>query len=101
MSGIFFASTGGSLMNRAKPLWPGTEIATRSPARSLRETELLERFADQLVAIGFGLRENLRVFDVVEGLDDDPLVVLFVRTTAQRFERTGQYRCPKRRYFSP
>ena len=49
--------------------------------------ELLERFADQLVAIGFGLRENLRIFDVVEGLDDHPLVVLLVRTAAQRFQR--------------
>ena len=37
MSGIFFDSTGGSLMNRAKPLWPETEIATLSPRTELRE----------------------------------------------------------------
>ena len=88
MSGIFLRSTGGSLMNRARPLWPGTEIATRSPARSLRETNCCERFADQLVAIGVGLRENLGVLDVVEGLDDHSIVVFFVRPAAQRFQRT-------------
>ena len=74
-------------MNRAKPLWPGTEIATLSPANVVAREELLERFADQLVAIGFGLGEDLRVFDVVEGLDDDPLVVLLVRTATQRLQR--------------
>ena len=37
MSGIFLASTGGSLMNFDRPDWPGADTATRSPARSWRE----------------------------------------------------------------
>ena len=74
-------------MNRARPLWPGTEIATLVARHVVPRDELLERLADQLLAIGFGLREDLRVFDVVERLDDHPVVVLLVRPAAQRFQR--------------
>ena len=38
MSGIFFASIGGNLMNFDRPDWPGTEIATRVPLSLLRLT---------------------------------------------------------------
>jgi hypothetical protein len=37
MSAIFFSSTGGSLTKRARPLWPGTAMATVSPRRVLRD----------------------------------------------------------------
>ena len=47
--------------------------------------ERVERFFDQLVAIGFGLREDLGVLDVVERLDDHPVVVFIVRPATQRF----------------
>ena len=67
MSGIFFSSTGGSLTKRARPLWPGTLMATVSPRRVLRDRNLCQRLAGQLVGVGVGLAEDLGMLDVVEG----------------------------------
>src|SRR5436305_1438149 len=39
--------------------------------------ELLQRLADQLVTIGFRLRENLGVLDIIECFDDQPVVLFF------------------------
>ena len=86
MSGIFFASTGGSLMNRARPLWPATEMATVSPTDVVPREERLERLADQLRRLGLGLGENLGVLDVVERLDDEPLWFFLMWTARQRLK---------------
>jgi hypothetical protein len=48
--------------------------------------ELLKRLPDQLFAIGFRLREDLRILDVVERLDHHPMFILFMRTATQRLE---------------
>ena len=71
MSGIFFDSTGGSLMNRARPLWPETRDRHPVAADRVAREELLQRLAHQLGRIGVGLAENLGVFDVVEGVGRD------------------------------
>ena len=67
MSAIFFSSTGGSLTNRARPLWPATLMATMSLPELVARQELLQRLAGELVRVGVGLGEDLRVLDVVEG----------------------------------
>ena len=42
-------------------------MTTMSPRSALRDRNLLERLADELVGIGVGLGEDFGVFDVVEG----------------------------------
>ena len=49
--------------------------------------ELLQGVADQFGGVGTGLAEDLGIFDVVEGVGDDPLAV-FVGATSQGLQRT-------------
>ena len=60
----------------------GDPIALDVVAREKRR----QRFGDQLVWIGFGLTEDLGIFDVVEG-DDFHLGLVVVRHAAHRLER--------------
>ena len=92
MSAIFFSSTGGSLTKRARPLWPGTLMATMSPLRCVARQELLERLARQLVGVGVGLAEDLGVLDVVEG-GGGRNAVDHLQPSALR--RSGRGRCPR------
>ena len=88
MSGIFFASTGGSLMNRARPLWPGhrdRHPVARAPL--LRERNCFSASAISSAGSASGWREDLGILDVVEGLDDD-LVGVVVRPATQGLQRT-------------
>ena len=71
MSAIFFSSTGGSLTKRARPLWPGTLMATDVAAKVVARQELVQRLAGQLVGVGVGLAEDLGMLDVVEGGGDE------------------------------
>ena len=67
MSAIFFSSTGGSLTKRARPLWPGDADGDDVALDGVAREELLQRLAGELVGVGVGLGEDLRVLDVVEG----------------------------------
>ena len=72
--GDLLFSTGGSLTKRARPLWPGTLMATQVALDLVARQELLERLAGQLVGVGVGLAEDLGMLDVVErGGDDLPV----------------------------
>ncbi len=67
MSAIFFSSTGGSLTKRARPLWPGHADGDHVALDAVAREELLQRLAGQLIGVGVGLAEDLRVLDVIEG----------------------------------
>ena len=68
-------------MNRASPLCPETETATRSLWTWFRERNCLRASDDQLGRVGVGLREDLGILDVVEGLDDDLVGVVVCPAT--------------------
>ena len=58
-------------MNRARPLWPGDRNGHAVVMDLVPRKELLQGVGDELRRVGVGLRENLRILDVVEGLDGD------------------------------
>ena len=73
-------------MNRARPLCPGTLIATRSPRTLLRERNCFSASRNQLDRIGFRLAEDFWILDEIERIGDDP-ARLVVRHAAQRLDR--------------
>ncbi len=79
MSGIFLTSTGGGLKNLDKPLLAGNTDADSTILQIIPRNKLLECVRDQLLWLRIGLRQNLRILDVVESIGDD--LITFLVTT--------------------
>ena len=101
MSGIFFDSTGGSLMNRARPFWPGHGDRHPIAADRVARQKLLQRVADQFGGLGAGLAENLGILDVVEGVGDDSLAGSSPSRQRNALSEHCQCQFPRRRRFWP
>ena len=84
MSGIFLASIGGNLIKLRQAALSRDGDHHPVAAHAVARQELFQSLANQLDRIGFRLTENLRIFDVVEGVGGDVFGVV-AGAHSQRF----------------